>query len=110
VRKSAELRTTPLVYGRDGVSFVVVASQGGRTTHPGWYLNLEEDPGVSVQVGAERFRATAYRVLGGEKNRLWQLMRAVYPLMDEYEKKYRRRTCYPGRKTYSDLRSAMLNG
>ena len=86
-RKSGELRTTPLVYGRDGVSFVVVASQGGRPTHPAWYLNLEEDPCVSVQVCADRFRAIAHRVLGDERNRLWQLMGAVYHLMDEYEKR-----------------------
>ena len=86
-RKSGELRTTPLVYGRDAMNFVVVASQGGRPTHPAWYLNLEENPGVSVQVCAERFRATAHRVLGDERNRLWQLMGADYPLMDEYEKR-----------------------
>jgi deazaflavin-dependent oxidoreductase (nitroreductase family) len=86
-RKSGKLRTTPLVYGRDGESFVVVASQGGRPTHPAWYLNLEEDPGVIVQVGADRFRATAHKVLEDERSRLWQLMGAVYPLMDEYEKR-----------------------
>ena len=40
-RKSGQLRTTPLVYGRDAMNFVVVASQGGRPMHPAWYLNLE---------------------------------------------------------------------
>ena len=48
---------------------------------------LQENPGVSVQVGADRYRETAHRVLGDERTRLWQLMGAVYPLMDEYEKR-----------------------
>ena len=42
---------------------------------------------MSVQVGADRFRAIAQGVLGDERNRLWQLMGAVYPLMDQYEKR-----------------------
>ena len=86
-RKSGKARTTPLVYGRDGMDYVVVASQGGRPTHPAWYLNLEENPDVSVQVGAKRFRAAAHKALGEQRARLWQLMGTVYPLMDEYEKR-----------------------
>ena len=39
-RKSQMPRTTPLIYGRDGENYVVIASQGGRPTHPAWYLNL----------------------------------------------------------------------
>jgi len=86
-RKSGEPRTTPLVYGRDNMSYVVVASQGGRPTHPAWYLNLQENPDVSVQVGAKRFSATAHKTLGNERTRLWQMMGDVYPMMDEYEKR-----------------------
>ena len=86
-RKSCELRTTPLVYGRDGDNYVVVASQGGRPIHPAWYLNLAENPFVNVQVAANKFTATAREVKGEERARLWQLMGGVYPMMDEYEKR-----------------------
>ncbi len=86
-RKSGEPRTTPLVYGRDGDDYVVVASQGGRPTHPAWYLNLAENPVVNVQVAAEKFTATAREAQGEERARLWQLMGGVYPMMDEYEKR-----------------------
>ena len=86
-RKSGEPRTTPLVYGREGDSYVVVASQGGRPTHPAWYLNLVENPVVNVQVAAEKFTATARETTGEERTRLWQLMGGVYPMMDEYEKR-----------------------
>ena len=86
-RKSGEQRTTPLVYGRDGDNYVVVASQGGRLTHPAWYLNLAENADVQVQVAAEKFTATARETSGEERARLWQLMGGVYPMMDEYEKR-----------------------
>ena len=86
-RKSGEPRSTPLVYGRDDMNYVVVASQGGRPTHPAWYLNLKKNSDVSVQVGAKRFSATAHKVLGDERTRLWRLMGGIYPMMDEYEKR-----------------------
>ena len=86
-RKSCELRTTPLVYGRDGDNYVVVASQGGRPTHPDCYLNLAENPSVNVQVAADKFTAKAREAKGEERARLWQLMGEVYPMMNEYEKR-----------------------
>ncbi len=86
-RKSAEPRTTPLVYGHDGDNYVVIASQGGRPTHPAWYLNLAADPSVNVQVAAEKFAAIAHEAEGEQRTRLWQLMCGVYPMMDEYEKR-----------------------
>ena len=39
-RRSGRLRRTPLIYGRDGDAYVVVASYGGTPDHPDWYLNL----------------------------------------------------------------------
>ena len=86
-RRSGEPRTTPLVYGRDGDNYVVVASHGGRPTHPAWYLNLAENPAVNVQVAADKFIATVHEALGEERARLWKLMGGVYPMMDEYEKR-----------------------
>jgi len=84
-RKSKQPRTTPLVYGRDGDNYLVIGSKGGRPTHPAWYLNLLENPGVELQVGAEIFPATARTAAGDERERLWGKMRSVYPLYDEYE-------------------------
>jgi len=34
-RHSGELRTTPLIYGRDGDRYLVVASRGGATSSRG---------------------------------------------------------------------------
>ncbi len=56
-RKSGRLRRTALYYGRDGGAYLVVASNGGSSKHPLWYLNLREHPLVEVQVGSEIFEA-----------------------------------------------------
>ncbi len=86
-RKSQMPRTTPLIYGRDGENYVVIASQGGRPTHSAWYLNLAATPQVELQVGADKFSAVAHSAVAGERERLWDMMRDVYPLFDEYKAK-----------------------
>ena len=43
-RKSGKLRRTPLIYGRDGDRYLLVASNGGCTEHPAWYLNVVAHP------------------------------------------------------------------
>ncbi|HET8607612.1 MAG TPA: nitroreductase family deazaflavin-dependent oxidoreductase [Gaiellaceae bacterium] len=83
-RRSGQERTTPLIYGRDGDRYVVVASKGGAPRHPAWYLNLSADPDVRLQVAAERFAARARTAGPGERERLWRLMAEIWPAYDEY--------------------------
>ena len=63
------------------------ASVGGAARHPAWYLNLTEHPEVEVQVGAERFAATARTASPEEKPRLWSLMTAIWPAYEGYQRK-----------------------
>jgi deazaflavin-dependent oxidoreductase (nitroreductase family) len=86
-RRSGLLRRTALIYGRDGDAYVVVASQGGDPKHPAWYLNLEADPAVHVQVAAEEFDARARTATGEERARLWREMAAIWPAYDDYQRK-----------------------
>jgi deazaflavin-dependent oxidoreductase (nitroreductase family) len=87
-RRSGEERTTPLIYQRDGDDrYVIVASQGGAPTHPGWYHNIADDPNVEVQVWGDRFPATASTAEGEERERLWKVMTATWPAYDDYQKK-----------------------
>ncbi|SDG81125.1 deazaflavin-dependent oxidoreductase, nitroreductase family [Lentzea fradiae] len=86
-RKSGELRRTALIYQPDGDGYAVVASQGGAPTHPAWYLNLQEDPVVHVQVGADKFQAHARTAGPEERDRLWRLMTEVWPDYDDYQSK-----------------------
>lgn len=90
-RRSGLLRRTALIYGRDGDAYVVVASQGGAPTHPAWYLNLEADPAVRVQVGAEVFDARARTATEEERARLWPELARIWPAYDDYQARTQRR-------------------
>ena len=77
----------PLIFGEDGGSQVLVASRGGAPQHPAWYLNLEANPEVGVQVKADKFRARARTAEGEERERLWKAMNEIWPHYDEYQTK-----------------------
>jgi deazaflavin-dependent oxidoreductase (nitroreductase family) len=84
-RTSGETRVAPLIYGPRGDDVVIVASKGGAPKHPGWYLNLEADPAVEVQVGADRYAGTARTATGDERAELWKLMTGIWPEYDSYQ-------------------------
>jgi deazaflavin-dependent oxidoreductase (nitroreductase family) len=86
-RRSGEQRTTPLIYGRHGDDYLVVASKGGAPAPPAWYFNLTENPDVTVQVKGERFSARARTATAEEKPELWKTMTAEWPPYDEYQTK-----------------------
>ena len=86
-RKSGVKRRTALIYGRDNADYVIVASKGGTPEHPAWYLNLEADPEVEIQVLDTVLPATARTVTGEDRERLWALMRQIWPAYDEYQTK-----------------------
>lgn len=80
-------RRTALIYGRDGESYVVVASIGGAPKHPEWYLNLLADPEVRLQVGRDVMAGRARPTEGAEKDRLWLKMARIWPQYDRYQEK-----------------------
>jgi deazaflavin-dependent oxidoreductase (nitroreductase family) len=86
-RRSGRLRRNALIYGSDGDAFVVVASYGGSPTNAAWYSNLESDPDVTVQVGADTFAARARTATGPERERLWPAMVAIWPDYENYRHK-----------------------
>jgi deazaflavin-dependent oxidoreductase (nitroreductase family) len=75
-RRSGAERTNALIYARDGDDFLVVASNGGADNHPAWFLNLEANPDVGVQVGRERMagRARAVDRSDPDFERRWRLV------------------------------------
>lgn len=84
-RKSGNTYTTPLVYTRDGDDYVIIASKGGADTHPVWYLNLQANPNVRVEVGNEAFDAVArIHADGDERDRLYDAHAEVMPNFKEY--------------------------
>ena len=61
-RKSGEPHTLPLLYLADGDDLIIVASKGGMSKHPLWYLNLIANPRCEVELGRERLSMIARRV------------------------------------------------
>jgi deazaflavin-dependent oxidoreductase (nitroreductase family) len=89
-RRSGVQRTTPLIYGRHGDDYVVVASRGGANSDPAWYLNLVANPEVEVQVLADRFAARARTAAGDERLALWRSMAERWPAYNDYQSKTKR--------------------
>jgi deazaflavin-dependent oxidoreductase (nitroreductase family) len=71
--QSSQPRTAPMMYRTDGDRAVVFASNMGAEHHPGWYHNLVAQPNVTVEIGGDRFEATATTTTGEERERLWRL-------------------------------------
>ena len=78
---------SPLIYGEDGVSCVVVASKGGAPGHPPWYLNLVKDPHCEVQVGLRHFKAVARTTEGAEREPFWAMMNTIYPHYADFQQR-----------------------
>lgn len=84
-RRTGKLRTTPLVYLRDGDRVVVVASQAGRAQHPLWFRNLEADPEVTVQIKGDRLPMRARTASTHERAHLWPRLVDLYSDYDSYQ-------------------------
>ncbi len=89
-RRSGQRRSTPLIYGEHDGSYLVVASKGGAAEPPAWYLNLQADPEVDVQVRGDKFTARARTASPQEKPGLWQQMAGIWPDYDSYQRKTER--------------------
>src|SRR5256885_14760951 len=53
-RKAGKLRRTGLIFGRDGGSYIIVASKGGAGKHPQGDLNLVVEPEGEGPVGGDQ--------------------------------------------------------
>jgi len=88
--KSGEAITTPLVYGRQGDDYIIVASKGGAPNNPAWFGNIATNPEVDVEVasegGTEKFRARARAVDNKqERDRLYKAMTKIWPPFADYQ-------------------------
>ena len=84
-RRSGQPRPQALIYGRHGDDYPVVASKGGAPQHPAWYLNLEANPEVEVQVKGDKMLAQARTATPEEKQELWPIMTSEWPHYDRYQ-------------------------
>jgi deazaflavin-dependent oxidoreductase (nitroreductase family) len=89
--KSGAERVNPVAYLPDGERIIVIASNAGGDNHPAWYYNLTANPDFTVEVGTDKYEATAAEVKGAERDELYARMVAVMPGFAEYEAKTERK-------------------
>jgi deazaflavin-dependent oxidoreductase (nitroreductase family) len=85
--KSGKSYTSPLVYLADGDNAIIFASKAGADTHPHWYLNMKANPAVTVEIGSEKFAATAVEVTGEERDAIYANQATKMPNFAEYAAK-----------------------
>ena len=86
-RKSRTAYVHPLIYRDYGDDLLIVASKGGAPNPPDWFLNLEANPEVGVQIKGETFRAHARVANADEKPAMWAHMLEVWPDYANYQTK-----------------------
>lgn len=89
-RSSGQQFIMPLFYGESPGSkgsYVIIASKGGAPDHPGWYKNLLAHPDAKVQILARKFTAKARTATGAERQKLWDMMVAIFPPYSDYKAK-----------------------
>lgn len=85
--KSGKHRETPLVTMQsDNGDWYIIASAGGSHKHPAWYHNLLANPDVSVEVGTEKYDATARIADEPERTQLYDKIAAQYEFFQTYER------------------------
>ncbi len=68
--KSGTPYLAPLAYIPDGPNWVIVAANGGRSSHPGWYYNLRANPDTVIEVGRDTRKVRARVAVGAEHEAL----------------------------------------
>jgi deazaflavin-dependent oxidoreductase (nitroreductase family) len=86
-RKSGKARTATLYAFEDGPDLVVVGSLGGAAKDPNWAVNLRAQPAASIREGRSERPVRAREVGGEERDRLWELVCAGFPLYRSYQRK-----------------------
>ena len=88
--RSGQTRVKPLAYFNDGDRLIVIASFAGADTSPPWFFNLVNNPDVGVEVGREKFAATASIAEEPERSELYEKMVAINPVFADYQDKTER--------------------
>jgi deazaflavin-dependent oxidoreductase (nitroreductase family) len=90
--KSGAKRTNPMMYQQEDGRIFVFASKGGAPTSPDWYHNLVANPAVTVEIGTEKYEATAAALGREERDSVYAAWVERFSFFGDYEKKAGGRT------------------
>lgn len=88
-RRSGEARTTMLTtpLEQDG-TIVLVASRGGDDRHPAWFLNLRDNPEVTVTLGGDPPRRMLAQIADeSTRAELWPQITERFPNYAGYQRR-----------------------
>ncbi len=89
-RRTGAIRRNPLLYldhddlETKGGRFII-GSLDGAPDHPQWYGNLCADPNVTVRALDDLYECTARTVSPQERDVLWPVLVAGYPMFADYQ-------------------------
>jgi deazaflavin-dependent oxidoreductase (nitroreductase family) len=86
-RRSGSPRTTPLMYVRDGSSFIVSSENFGQSRPAAWPLNLDADPRARVQLGRQVIECRARRLDDQETEGYWPALVEAFPAHETYRER-----------------------
>jgi deazaflavin-dependent oxidoreductase (nitroreductase family) len=87
-RKSGKRREVKLYAWPAGDRLVIVGSRGGSARDPAWVHNLRAEARATVRRGKQSEEVRAREVVGGEeRDRLWELVTAAFPLYKSYQRR-----------------------
>jgi deazaflavin-dependent oxidoreductase (nitroreductase family) len=91
-RRTGRDRTTPVIYVRDGESFVVSSEEfGQRDRRAAWPRNLDSDPRAKVQIESRVIQCRARRLDDEEAERYWPRLVEAWPAHETYLRRSGRR-------------------
>jgi deazaflavin-dependent oxidoreductase (nitroreductase family) len=74
-RKSGKERSAILGYYEDGPNLVTMAMNGWAAPEPAWWLNLQANPDVTVELKDGKHAVRGRSAEGEERERLWTIFR-----------------------------------
>jgi F420H(2)-dependent quinone reductase len=85
-RRSGKTRTVLLQFFPDGANLVIVAANSGRSSHPGWFYNLNATPTARVQVMDRTVQVRPEELSADETSAFWPHILRVAPAYARYQK------------------------
>ena len=84
-RRSGRRRTVPLLYLEDRGTVLLIGSNNGGPTNPGWYHNLVANPTVEVETRSGRRSMRAEPLVGAERRHRFDQIKAAADRYAEYQ-------------------------
>jgi deazaflavin-dependent oxidoreductase (nitroreductase family) len=93
-RHTGRLRTTPVIYHRDGERLVVTSEDTGLGRPAAWPANVDACPYACVQIGGAVRAVRARRATADELERYWPALVALWPPHETYYERSGSRRMY----------------